>query len=69
MGKRRTDRNCVEMNICVDPDLEKEIIKYKHLVIATTGKSTYWKNDAASDLFRDLFAKEQERKSKEGQHE
>lgn len=55
MAKKRLDKNCVEINVCVDLDLETEIIKKKHTHIANTGQENYRKSDAASDYFRELY--------------
>lgn len=59
MGKKRIDKNCVEIAVCVDPDLEDEIVKYKGKIIYETGKANYRKSDAASDYFRLLFKERQ----------
>lgn len=51
MPNKRVDKSCVEIRVCVENDLEKDIIKFQASQIAKTGNRSYWKPEAASDHY------------------
>lgn len=55
MANKRAVQGCVEIKICVNDDLEKEIIKFQYAKKAKYGIKNYNKPDAAADLFMELI--------------
>lgn len=54
MPKRRIDKDCWEMRICVDAPTYKAINEFQATVKASDGLKPYHKSEAASDLFMKL---------------
>jgi len=57
MANRRTDKNCVDVRICVDLETDTEIIKFQARKVAATGIKSYTKPEATADLLRELLFK------------
>ena len=54
MAKRRPDKDCWEIRVCIDRDTYKAINEYQSNVKMSDGLKPYFKSEAASDLFMEL---------------
>ncbi len=54
MANKRANKECLELRICIDNQTDIEIIKFQAHRVAKDGLR-YRKDEAASDLFRELL--------------
>lgn len=55
MANKRTIPGCVEIKICADDYMDREIVKFQYAEKAKSGKKNYNKPEAAFDLFMKLL--------------